>query len=65
MPILVLACRMCPKNIEGTLYSFIISTWNIGSNISYLLASFVLDRFRVTESNFDNLTYLVLLNNSL
>jgi hypothetical protein len=30
MPILVLACRMCPKNIEGTMYAMLMSTINMG-----------------------------------
>lgn len=31
MPILVLACRMCPKNIEGTMYAMLMSTINMGA----------------------------------
>ena len=31
MPILVLACRMCPKNIEGTMYAMLMSTINMGT----------------------------------
>ena len=34
LPILVLACRMCPKNIEGTMYALIMSTLNLGSLLS-------------------------------
>lgn len=30
MPILVLACRMCPKNIEATMYAMLMSTINFG-----------------------------------
>jgi len=30
MPILVLACRMCPKNIEATMYALITSANNLG-----------------------------------
>lgn len=31
MPLLVLACRLCPKNIEGTMYALLMSTINLGS----------------------------------
>lgn len=31
MPILVLACRMCPKNIEATMYAMLMSTINFGN----------------------------------
>lgn len=34
MPILVFACKMCPKNIEGTMYALIMSTINFGSMVS-------------------------------
>lgn len=33
MPILVLACRMCPKNIEATMYAMLMSTINFGINL--------------------------------
>ena len=31
MPLLVLSYKMCPKNIEGTMYAMLMSTMNIGS----------------------------------
>lgn len=34
MPILVLACRMCPKHIEATMYAMLMSTINFGIYIS-------------------------------
>jgi len=34
MPLLILACRMCPKNIEGTMYAILMSTLNFGSMMS-------------------------------
>lgn len=34
LPILVLACRLCPKKIEATMYAMIMSTLNLGSLIS-------------------------------
>ncbi len=30
MPLLVLSCKMCPKNIEATMYAFLMSTMNMG-----------------------------------
>lgn len=35
IPILVLACRYCPKNIEGTMYALIMSVLNFGNMISF------------------------------
>lgn len=34
MPLLVLACKMCPKNIEGTMYALLMSTINLGGLLS-------------------------------
>lgn len=54
MPLLVLACKMCPKNIEGTMYAMLMSTINMGIKLySYkrinawsLMGSFVLNYHR-------------------
>ena len=65
MPISILACRMCPKNIEGTMFAMVTATWNLGSNISNLLGGLVMEVFGVTDTNFDNLSYMVFLTNTL
>ena len=33
-PILVMACRVCPKNIEGTMFAVLMATWNLGDIFS-------------------------------
>ena len=65
MPISILACRMCPKNIEGTMYAMVMATWNLGSSISNILGGLVMWAFSVTDTNFDNLSYIVFLTNTL
>jgi hypothetical protein len=30
MPVLVLACKMCPKNIEATMYAMLMASMNFG-----------------------------------
>ena len=37
MPLLVLACRLCPKNIEGTMYALMMSIYNFGGMVSVQL----------------------------
>ena len=64
MPLLVLACRMCPKSIEGTMYAFLMSTINFGGLISSQFGSIMTYMFNVTENNFDNLWILVVLTNT-
>lgn len=39
MPILVLACRMCPKNIEATMYAMLMSTINFGMEFNINIGS--------------------------
>ena len=35
MPIMVLACKLCPKDVEATFYSFQLAVINLGYLISY------------------------------
>ena len=30
LPILVFACKICPKNIEATMYAMLMATMNFG-----------------------------------
>ena len=39
LPILVLGCKICPKNIEATMYAFITTVINLGNLISLQLES--------------------------
>ena len=67
MPLLVLACRMCPKNIEGTMYALLMSTINFGSMIAgqigaiitYYMGNNYLNILGVTDSDFHNLPYTI------
>ena len=56
---------MCPKNIEGTMFAMVMATWNLGLNISYVLGGLVMGAFGVTATNFNNLSYMVFLTNTL
>lgn len=62
MPILVLACRLCPKNIEGTMYAFILSVSNFGGLLGMQWGGLMTDGFGVTDKNFSNLAKLVLVS---
>ncbi|EGR27579.1 hypothetical protein IMG5_193790 [Ichthyophthirius multifiliis] len=63
LPILILACRLCPKNIEGTMYAMLMSTINFGSLIAGQLGGLFTYYLRITETNFDNLWILVVIAN--
>lgn len=61
MPTLALAASLCPPGVEGTLFASLMSIYNfsgtIGSELGAVLTSFL----NVTDTNFDNLTLLVLI----
>ena len=63
MPILSLACLLCPKNLEATVYSVFMSSINFGAIISYLEASYLTNYLGITSSNFENLPKLITIAN--
>eukprot|EP00340_Litonotus_pictus_P008186 CAMPEP_0170515606 /NCGR_PEP_ID=MMETSP0209-20121228/2020_1 /TAXON_ID=665100 ORGANISM="Litonotus pictus, Strain P1" /NCGR_SAMPLE_ID=MMETSP0209 /ASSEMBLY_ACC=CAM_ASM_000301 /LENGTH=414 /DNA_ID=CAMNT_0010800173 /DNA_START=923 /DNA_END=2170 /DNA_ORIENTATION=+ len=63
MPLLVLACNLCPKNIEGTLYAFLMSVSNFGALLSNQFGSSLSSLLGITNTNFDNLSWLVFIAN--
>ena len=63
MPILVIACNICPKNIEGTIYAFLISVVNIGYLFSNQSGAVLGNFFGITDHNFDYLVWLILISN--
>ncbi|KAL4449702.1 hypothetical protein ABPG74_008075 [Tetrahymena malaccensis] len=65
IPILVMACRLCPKDIEGTMYALLMSTLNFGGIMSEQLGGVLTYSLGINETNFDNLWILVLITNFL
>lgn len=63
MPLLVLACNICPKNIEGTIYAFLMSIVNLGGLCSSQIGALLTSYLGITSTNFDNLKYLILISN--
>lgn len=63
MPLLVLCCRICPKNIEGSLYALLMSTWNFGNLISSQFGGVLMILLGITETNFKLLWLMLLLTN--
>lgn len=63
LPILVLACNICPKNIEGTLYAFLMSIVNLSSLFSNQLGAGITYILGITSSDFSNLKYLIIISN--
>lgn len=63
MPILVLACNICPKNIEGTIYAFLVSVVNCGVLFSNQSGATFANVLGITDSNFEHLVFLIVISN--
>ena len=63
MPILVLAAKISPQNIEASFYATIMSLNNLSSMLSSISGGIVTKLFNVNSNNFDNLSYLLLFTN--
>lgn len=59
MPTLVLAARLCPPGIEGTLFAALMSIYNASGAVSTELGALLTHALNITENNFDNLALLV------
>jgi folate/biopterin transporter len=63
MPILLLATRICPPGVEGMLFATITSANNLSNNIGKLLGGILTIMMGVTNDNFANLPWLIVLIN--
>lgn len=63
MPFLVLACQICPKKIEGTMYALLMSVLNLASMVSSQLGALVTELLGLSEDNFDNLWLMIIITN--
>lgn len=59
MPTLVLAAKICPPGVEGTLFATLMSIFNLSSTVSAELGAGLTSMLGVSDSNFDNLSLLV------
>mmetsp|Transcript_27196 Transcript_27196/g.48844 ORF Transcript_27196/g.48844 Transcript_27196/m.48844 type:complete len:429 (-) Transcript_27196:199-1485(-) len=63
MPLLVLCARICPKNIEGTMYAFLMSVINLGGMVSMQLGSLLMLILGIDQSHFGMLWVMILIVN--
>ncbi len=63
MPMLSLACLLCPKNLEGTVYALFISALNFGGIMSGLFGSFLTGYLGITSKDYSNLHTLIAIAN--
>lgn len=65
MPMLSLACMLCPKNLEATAYSVFMSAINLGDILSGLFGSWLMTYYNITKTSYSNLPNLILVSNVL
>jgi folate/biopterin transporter len=63
MPVLVLSARLCPSGIEATFFALLMSVMNLSGVMSFELGSWLTHLLGVTETQFENLAWLVLITN--
>jgi hypothetical protein len=63
MPTLVLAARLCPPGIEGTLFATLMSVFNGAGALGTELGALLTSALGVTERNFENLGLLIIICN--
>lgn len=63
MPMFVLCARICPKNIEGTMYAFFKSVMNFGNLISLQLGSLLMFLLGIDQIHFTMLWLLIVIAN--
>ncbi|PFH35954.1 putative integral membrane protein [Besnoitia besnoiti] len=59
MPILVLAARLCPPGLESTIYSFLLSAYNLGLGLGSLISAGLTAAYGISATNFTNLSSLI------
>lgn len=63
MPTLVLAARLCPPGIEGTLFATLMSVFNGAGALGAELGALLTQVLGITDTNFENLGLLVTICN--
>lgn len=63
MPTLVLAARLCPPGVEGTLFALLMSIFNGGAIVGSELGAYLTRVMGVTDADFRNIGMLIVLCN--
>jgi folate/biopterin transporter len=64
MPIIVMASRLCPDGMEGTMYALIMSVNNLGGIVGSQVGAVLCTYLGVSATNLDNFWLLVFISNA-
>ncbi|CAD8073231.1 unnamed protein product [Paramecium sonneborni] len=62
LPILVYACKICPKNIEATMYAMLMATMNFGTFAGGQLGNLILYEMGINQQDYSNLYIFIALS---
>ena len=63
MPMLTLACNLCPKNLEGSVYVMFMSVLNLGELLSGFFGSMITNFLTIKTESYSNFGILVYICN--
>tara|TARA_A100001015_G_C15038390_1_gene737840 strand:- start:1897 stop:3264 length:1368 start_codon:yes stop_codon:yes gene_type:complete len=61
MPILIFAARVCPKDVEGSVYAFLTMAMNVSGSAGNTVSSILTHSLGITLTNFDRLGTLTVI----
>lgn len=62
-PLLILSCRLSPKNIEGTMYALMMSIYNFSLMLGSQIGGLGMRILDISENDFNNLYVLIIFAN--
>jgi len=62
MPLMVMACYMCPKDVETTFYALVLAVINAGYLISYWSGGLLTLWLHITPTDFSNFWILIVIS---
>ena len=62
MPLMVLACQMCPKQVESTFYALVMAIINLGYLVSYWIGGLMTIWLGISSEDFSRFWILILIS---
>ncbi|CAD8176034.1 unnamed protein product [Paramecium octaurelia] len=62
LPILVYACKICPKNIEATIYAMLMATMNLGTFAGGQFGNLILYEMGINQQDYSKLYIFIALS---
>jgi len=60
MPMFILAAKVCPENVEATLFAMLMALSNFGSSVAQFIGVSLLEVFGVVNQNYDHYSLAII-----